>query len=68
MIVVSTPRCRDPLSSEELALLRINLASGALQPVYSDHLMNVYGATSALRMPSQAQTAAQPAASISYKC
>ena len=67
-VVIGAPRCGRALDPAVRALVRINRASGALRSAYQDGEMVVYAARAALRAPTGAQIAAEPAADPASGC
>jgi 4-amino-4-deoxy-L-arabinose transferase-like glycosyltransferase len=67
-VLIGQPRCRTRAAPEIVALVRANLARGALREVHADRLLRVYVVTGPLRPPTAGQIAAQPVGSLTTGC
>jgi 4-amino-4-deoxy-L-arabinose transferase-like glycosyltransferase len=67
-VVVAEPGCRVLIDQGIRALVAVNLASGRLRLVHRDRTLQVYRATGALMLPTPAQVAQQPPASVTAGC
>jgi 4-amino-4-deoxy-L-arabinose transferase-like glycosyltransferase len=67
-VIVSQPGCRVSIDPGVRALVATNEANGRLRLVHSDRMLMVYLASGRLQIPTPAQVAVQPPASLTAGC